>query len=346
MIGTNKRNHSLLFIITVFVFAQLAWMGLLGMWIYWYVANYLIIEQVGEKLAPQIVIDSPNVGIFVGGILLIVGIATIMSLIFRNLTVQMKLTRLYDNFIANITHELKSPLSSLQLYLDTFNEKEISKEKQYEFLNLMLRDANRLNKLIDSILEISRLEQKRVAHDYHIHYADETIRKIIKKSVEHFRLPNNAVTITGEAKINCLIDNEAIQIVFDNLTDNAIKYSRNLVEIRVNLAATDKKIIIEFGDKGIGISQRDLKKVFNKFQRLESRLMPSVKGTGLGLYWVKQIIRYHHGKIYAFSEGENKGTTFRIELPVLHKSKKSLLKSLTNKKDNKTFSLVDERKSI
>jgi signal transduction histidine kinase len=336
MFTVRKKNHSPIFLITVFVFAQLAWMGLLGLWIHWYVTNYLIFVKVGEKLAPQMVIDSPNVVIFVGGILLIVGIATIMSLIFRNLTVQMKLTRLYDNFIANITHELKSPLSSLQLYLDTFRTKEISYEKKQEFLKLMLKDAYRLNKLIDSILEISRLEQKRIAHDYHVHRADDIIRKIIDNSIERFRLPKSVVKITGKAEFDCLIDKEAIQIVFDNLTDNAIKYSSNSVEIEVNLSANPKNIIIEFSDIGIGIASRDQKKIFNKFQRLENRLMPSVKGTGLGLYRVRQIIKYHKGKISVFSEGENKGTSFRIELPVYKPTRKKYLESLSGRNKNKT----------
>ncbi|MFA7227839.1 MAG: histidine kinase dimerization/phospho-acceptor domain-containing protein, partial [Melioribacteraceae bacterium] len=131
-----KKNRSLLFLIFAFIFAQFAWLGLLGLWIYWYVVNYLIIEQVGDKLSPQIVIDSPNVLVFVGGIILIVLIATAMFLIFRNLTVQVKLTKLYDNFIANVTHELKSPLSSIQLYLETLNSKSVSPEKQKEFYGL------------------------------------------------------------------------------------------------------------------------------------------------------------------------------------------------------------------
>src|ERR1035437_3559231 len=167
-----KKNRSLFYLIPAFVFAQFAWLGLLGLWIYWYVSNYLIIKQVGEKLTPQIVIDSPNVFIFVGGIILIVCIAVALFFIFRNLTIQIKLTRLYDNFIANITHELKSPLSSIQLYLETLNIKNISPEKQQEFFSSMTKDTDQLHKLINSILEISRIEQKRVFHNYHISAAE------------------------------------------------------------------------------------------------------------------------------------------------------------------------------
>lgn len=323
-----KKRHSLLYLIFAFVFAQFAWMGLLGLWIYWYVSNYLIFEQVGDKLSPQIVIDSPNVGIFVGGIILIVLIAIAMFFIFRNLTVQMKVTSLYDNFIANITHELKSPLSSIQLYLETLSIKEVLPEKRKEFLEIMMRDARRLKKLINSILEISRLEQKRIAHNYHVYNADAIIRQLIGEAVSQFRLSDSSVKINGELKCKCVIDKDAMQIVFDNLTDNAIKYSASAVHINLDLSRIKEKIIIEFRDKGIGIEPKNQKKIFHKFQRIDNKNIPSVKGTGLGLYWVKEILKFHGGKISVGSEGEDKGSCFKIELPVYHASKKIYMNSL------------------
>jgi signal transduction histidine kinase len=251
-----------------------------------------------------------------------------MFLIFRNLTVQLKLTKLYDNFIANVTHELKSPLASIQLYLETLHSKEIPANKQKEFYELMMRDSKRLKKLIDSILEISRLEKKRIAHNYHIYNADDVIRQIIKESTEQFRLSDTSVKILGEAPCKCVIDKDAMQIVFDNLTDNAIKYSINAVEIIVKLSCSKKYLIIEFMDKGIGIGQKNQKKIFHKFQRIDNRNVPNVKGTGLGLYWVKGIIKFHGGKISVFSEGTNKGSCFKIELPIYQTSKRFYINSL------------------
>ena len=156
-----KKRNSLVYYVIIFAIAQLAWMGLLGLWIYIYVSNYIIFEQVGDQLSPQITIDTPNALVFSGGIVLIVAIATGMSILIRNLGVQLNLTRMYDNFIANITHELKSPLASIQLFLQTLKSRDVPKEKQNEFLASMLQDTKRLQRLIDSILEISALEQKR-----------------------------------------------------------------------------------------------------------------------------------------------------------------------------------------
>ena len=324
-----KKHHSQFFVLFAFVLAQIAWLGLLGLWIYWYVSNYIIFKEVGKGqiVHPGILIDAPKVGVFVIGIIMIVGIAVAVFVIFRNLTVQRKLTGLYDNFIANITHELKSPLSSIQLYLETLSSKNIPPEKQKEFFSSMSKDTDRLHKLINSILEISRIEQKRVSHNYHISSA-EIIPKIIENSFKNFRLPENAVKIQGAVRGKCVIDNDAMQIVFDNLTDNAVKYSADPVSISVKLKSNEKQNVIEFSDHGIGIGIKDQKTIFNKFHRVYNKNIPNVKGTGLGLFWVKEIIRLHGGKISVKSGGLNIGTTFIIELPIYKTSKILYIKSL------------------
>jgi signal transduction histidine kinase len=323
-----KKSKSMFLVMSSFVASQLAWMGMLGLWIYWYVSNYIIFKQVGDKVSPEIELNGPNVGIFVIGIVMIVGLAVALVIIFRNLLVQRKLTSLYDNFIANITHELKSPLSSIQLYLETLSSKKLSVEKQNEFYAIMAKDTTRLHKLINSILEVSRLEQKRVAHNFHIYDADNILSQIIDNSIKHFNLPEGVVITQGKTGSQCVIDKEAMQIVFDNFTDNAVKYTAGNVKINIKLKTFLKKIVIEFTDKGIGIGLKDQKTIFDKFHRINNKAIPNVKGTGLGLYWVKEIIRLHGGKTSVRSEGINKGTTFIIELPIYKTSKKMYIKSL------------------
>jgi signal transduction histidine kinase len=173
------------------------------------------------------------------------------------------------------------------------------------------------------------LEQKRIAHNYHIYNSDTIIRQLISASVEQFRLEDSNVKISGSAPFKCVIDKDAMQIVFDNLIDNAIKYSEKQVEIHVTLSTNIKKrFIIELQDKGIGIETKNHKKIFNKFQRINNRNIPNVKGTGLGLYWVKEIIKFHGGKISVSSEGLNKGTCFKIELPIYQTSRRFYINSL------------------
>lgn len=314
--------------IIIFVLAQLAWLSLLGLWIYWYVYNYIVFEQVGDQISPQLTYDITNVVPFIIGLALLVGLLIITTLIFRNLNVQIRLTKLYDNFIGNVTHELKSPLSSIQLYLETLNERDVPAEKQMEFIGLMMKDADRLKKLVNIILEISALEQKKISHDYIVCDAGTTFKKLISESIEKFRLAENIVTIYGNASCQVVIDINALKIVIDNLVDNAIKYSTKPLNISVNLNCNAKKFMFDFSDNGIGISSKEIKKVFNKFYRIYDKNIPSVKGTGLGLYWANEIIKNHGGKILVFSEGLDKGTTFKIDLPIYEASSKRFVNKL------------------
>ena len=141
-------------------------------------------------------------------------------------------------------------------------------------------------------------------------------------------MEKEAVVINGHTDCEIVADIDAIKIVIDNLVDKAIKYSVNPAEITINLGSSAKKFIVEFSDKGIGIPPKEQKMIFNQFHRIYTKDIPSVKGTGLGLYWVKEIIKNHGGRISVTSEGEKKGSTFRIELPNYQTSKKRFLNSL------------------
>ena len=324
----KKKGINILHPIFVFILAQLAWLSLLGLWIYWYVSNYIILEQVGEKLSPQIVSKSTNFVTLIWGLILLVFVLGGMYLIFIYLTKQINLTRLYDNFIANVTHELKSPLSSIQLYLETMKLREVNPSKQKEFFTLMTKDINRLQNLINSILKISGLEQKKITENYHIYPAEEIVKEIIGESIEKYKLPQKSIEITGEAPCNCVLDRNALKIVFDNLIDNAMKFTTGSFQLIVQMAYTTKKFVLKFIDEGIGIPQKDQKKVFNKFYRIYGRKVPNIQGTGLGLHMVREIIKSHGGKITVYSEGENKGATFTIEFPIYKRTKKRYLNRL------------------
>jgi len=330
----NTKN-SLVFYVTIFVLAQIAWMGLLGLWIYFYVSNYLTISKVGDQLSPQINIDTPNALVFAGGIVLIVAIATGIGILFRNLGLQIKLTKMYDNFIDNITHELKSPLASIQLYIQTLNSRNVPLEKQKEFYDSMLQDTKRLQNLIDSILEISALEQKRIAHNFEIYDSDEIFKKLLNESRNQFKLGDKDFIIRGNLKGNCIIDPTAIKIVIDNLVDNAIKYSEVATKIIAEIYTESNKIMLSFKDSGIGIPISEQKQIFKKFHRIYREDIPNVKGTGLGLYWIQEIIKVHKGKISVKSEGINTGSEFILEFPIYKESGQKYLRKLLKFDKNK-----------
>jgi len=323
-----RGRNSLFYHILIFVVAQLVWLSLLGIWIYWYVRNYLVYEKVGEEVSPQLIYDVQNAVPFILGLILLIGLSFITSLIFRHLNVQLKITRLYDSFIGNVTHELKSPLSSIQLYLETLKQRDVPQEKQKEFIEMMTKDADRLQGLINSILEVSAHEKGKLAYDYQVYYADTIIKKILEESFERLRVGKENYNIIGKADCEISAGRDALKIVFDNLIDNSLKYSvkQPVIEVRIN--CNEKMLVIEFTDNGIGISPKEQKKIFNKFYRIYGKDIPSVKGTGLGLYRVKELIKTHNGKLSVSSEGEGKGTTFRIELPIYRGEKNNWLKNI------------------
>ncbi len=330
-----KNKHPLFYHIFIFILAQIAWLMLLGIWIYWYVSNYIIFEEVGDQISPQILYDNINVIAFVGGLILLVGISFGMSMTFRHLNVQLRLTRLYDNFIGNITHELKSPLSSIQLYLDTLSSRNVPPGKQIEFIELMKKDAQRLNRLINSILEISALEQKNISHDFQVFNSGELVKNLAINSAENFKLPAGSFLFEGEANCEIVADKNALRIVFDNLVDNAIKYSIEPAKIIVSMSCTGKMFVVEFQDNGMGILPNDQKNIFKKFHRVYSKDIPNVKGTGLGLYWVREIIKFHKGVISVVSSGKNPGTKFIMQLPIYKSTRKRYFEKLLEKTKNR-----------
>jgi two-component system, OmpR family, phosphate regulon sensor histidine kinase PhoR len=326
-----RGKHSLFYHILIFVIAQLVWLSLLGIWIYWYVSNYIIFEKVGDQVSPQLVYDVQNALPFILGLILLIGLSFITALIFRHLNVQLRLNKLYDNFIGNVTHELKSPLSSIQLYLETLKQREVPAEKRKEFIDMMVKDANRLQSLINTILEISAQEKKKLLQDFRVYKADILVNELIKEACEKFRVEKENFTIIGDASCEIAASKDGLKVVFDNLVDNAVKYSTEQAIIRITLNCNPKKFSILFSDLGIGINIKEQKKIFNKFYRIYNKEIPNVKGTGLGLYRVREILKAHEGKITVFSEGEGKGTTFKVELPTYGSiSKRRLKKFLKN----------------
>jgi two-component system phosphate regulon sensor histidine kinase PhoR len=335
-----KKSDSLLYHIFVFTLAQLSWFSLLGLWIYWYVSNYIIITTAGDKLSPQIISESTNVMTLIGGLILLVVISVAMSLIFIYLTRQMNITRLYDNFIANITHELKSPLASIQLSVETLTKRSVPDQKRKDFYLLMSKDIERLNNLINTILNISGLEQKKHVYNFQLYPAQKIVNTIISESVMEFNLPQESVIIRGKTDCNCAIDRRTFKIALNNLFDNSIKYSEGPVKIVIQFSQNIKSFIISFSDNGIGIPFWEQKRVFNKFQRINNPESPTVQGTGLGLYWVKEITKAHGGNVSVVSRGRNQGCTFRIDIPIYPSARKRYIKKLLKmaQKNNKMTS--------
>jgi signal transduction histidine kinase len=223
----------------------------------------------------------------------------------------------HDAFLNAVTHELKTPIASIRLYLETLKSREVSEEKRGEFYNVMLADTSRLLNTVELVLQASRTREK----DRLLNISEINLGELLRESVgiikTRYNLDENAINFyekPGETKISG--DAAEMQIVFVNLLDNAVKYSVEPVEISIRLRnPNEKNVEIRIKDNGIGLEETEMKRIFKRFYRVSNLSTQKIKGTGLGLNIVRSIIDKHKGKIFAESKGEGKGSTFVVRLP-------------------------------
>ncbi len=322
------KIYSLAKYIVIFVLVQLAWLAVMGLWIARFVTNHLVFKEIDQRYAIHIS-SGGEIATLVIGLVLIVAVVAGMSVIFRYLYFHFRQTRLYDNFISSITHELKTPLASIQLYIDTIvSYQDLNPQQTAQFIEQMRSETARLNKMINSILEIGRLESKRALTRCTVYEADEVLRSIWEELRVRYGLSHNQLCISGQCSTQIVIDKDAIRLLFENLFDNSQKYSEQPVQIDINLMETNKRIVITYRDHGVYVPKNQLKKIFKKFYRITGPQIPSVKGTGLGLYLVKGIVGFHRGHIKTQIPEDGKGLLFRIEIPVYQTGCRSHLNKL------------------
>jgi len=222
----------------------------------------------------------------------------------------------HDAFLNAITHELKTPIASIKLYLETLKTRPVDEEKRREFYDVMLADSDRLLGTVEQVLQASRTREKqRTLNLAEIDIGDllgDTIRTI--RSQQH--LDDAAIRYTPPAeRVGVLGDRGELEMAFANLLDNAIKYSDGEPKISVKIRSNTRKAEVYIKDSGIGLARADLKRIFKRFYRVPEEA--AAKGTGLGLSIVRAIVEKHGGSITAESKGTGKGSTFVVRLPLV-----------------------------
>ncbi|MBM3268275.1 MAG: HAMP domain-containing histidine kinase [Candidatus Sericytochromatia bacterium] len=230
---------------------------------------------------------------------------------------QIRDNQLQTNFIDAVTHEFRSPLTSLKLHLDTLRLRDVPQERAGQFYALMADDVERLQTLVEQVLEAGRAEHRgrrfsieRIAVAGQIERAAQTVRR-------RHGLSDGQLRTQIAAGLHVEADPTALDIVLHNLLENAVKYSREgQVDVLVMADVQQPgEVGISVRDAGVGIPRNQLKRVFQRFYRLGNELTRTRKGTGLGLYVVREIMKGMKGRVTAMSPGENLGSTFVITLP-------------------------------
>jgi two-component system sensor histidine kinase SenX3 len=224
----------------------------------------------------------------------------------------------HDSFINAVTHELKTPIASIRLYLQTLQRRDVDEAKRREFYRLMLDDTGRLLGTVEQVLKAGKAGHKQAT----LHRVQLDFDQLVRECVEVVRTSHHLQpeALRYEAAMNgggatVIGDFEELRTAVSNVLDNAIKYSGDKVDVAVRVEAPDDKhIVLSVRDQGVGISEAELKRIFKRFYRAPNRIA-NVKGTGLGLFIVRAIARKHGGRAFAESAGEGRGTTVVVELP-------------------------------
>lgn len=261
--------------------------------------------------------ETPVVVLIVGILLFALIIAgIIIYTVF--LVLEIKRNEDHDAFINAVTHELKTPLASIRLYLDTLKARPVTDSQRHEFYDVMLADVERLRHTVDQVLKAGVVREKQRAAVRTPLDMGLLARECVDLAVMRHHLPPGAIALEAHDGASLMVrgDAEELRTVITNLLDNAVKYSGSDVRVTVSLAAPAPDTIwVRVQDRGVGIPRKQLKRIFNRFYRVQARGIRQVKGTGLGLYIVRTIARKHGGRVFAQSEGEGRGATFTVELP-------------------------------
>ena len=260
------------------------------------------------------------------GLLLLLGVASFVILIgglvlnTAFLIREIRKSEQHDAFIHAVTHELKTPLASIKLYLQTLQQRDLVPGTQHELIDTMLEDAERLQRTIDQILLAGKTgDARRVDNPTEVDVADIVGECVVLAAKRHHLVEGELRLVDpvpgGEFVIKG--DRDELVAAIINLVDNAVKYSGDRVKVGVAVARIGaRRVAISVRDQGIGITSQELKRVFRRFYRLPSALQSRVRGTGVGLSIVRAVARRHGGRAYAESRGAGKGSTFTLELPL------------------------------
>jgi signal transduction histidine kinase len=260
------------------------------------------------------------------GILLFLGVLLLLAIIAGVVLNTIFLVReihrneQHDAFINAVTHELKTPVASIRLYLETLQTHAVEESKRQEFYRIMLHDSDRLLSTIEQVLRTGRVGPSRRKLNISPIDLGGLIDGCIERAAKLYGVPANGIRYQRDGSAGPLTimgDFDEVQAAVSNLLDNAVKYSGSNVDVRVTTQPSDAGFVtLRVTDQGPGIPPTELKRIFKRFYRVPGQLAIRVKGTGLGLYIVRSVARRHGGRVWAESEGHGHGSTFILQFPV------------------------------
>jgi len=302
---TRMRKRSniplLLILMLVYILAQLGWWA------------FLITELTGEVYK-----NSPKMNLRIWMVLgegMVFATLLLMGFIYtyKAYKKEIELSRKQKNFLLSVTHEFKTPIASLRLFLETIHKRELDNKQKEEFITRALNDVDRLNGITENILLAAKIDMQA----FPVTKTKTDFSALVKKVIDNLAasIGKNYKTVSDiQSGIIKEIDEHSMVSVITNLYDNAVKYSPEGSEIKISLSENNNRVILKVADQGTGINENKKKMIFEKFYRIQDEDTRSAKGTGLGLYITKYFVEQHGGKINV-SENIPKGTVMEIIFP-------------------------------
>ena len=268
-----------------------------------------------------IIVNWREAGLLLAGILLFPLIITgvVLNTIF--LVREIRRNEQHETFINAVTHELKTPIASVKLHLQTLQNRQVDDVKRKEFYQVMVDDCDRLLGTVEQVLRAGRLRARlhRTSHRP-IDLGTIVDECLTLARTRHHLVPDAVTyreTLANGERPQVLGDEDDLRAVVSNLVDNAIKYSGNSVQVAVELEQTEPShAILRVRDRGIGIPVSERKQIFKRFYRVPGAMATRIKGAGLGLFIVRTVVARHGGKVFAESDGPGRGSTFTVQLPL------------------------------
>lgn len=237
---------------------------------------------------------------------------------FKSIRKEIELAQIKNDFVSNVSHELRTPLALINMFAETLSMGRVkTEEKKIEYYGIIQQETERLSKIVNKILNFSKIE----AGKWKYNFTKVDLNEIVKKvyDVYKFHLNSNGIEFileSAESEIKILADAEAVSEAIINLIDNAVKYGGDTKKVIIKTGVQSKNTFVEVQDFGVGISQEDQKRIFEKFFRVTTKEVHNTKGTGLGLTLVKHIAEGNNGEVSLKSE-IGKGSSFKLSFPLL-----------------------------
>lgn len=304
--------------ITVFVSLQIFLVSVITIWVVYFVDKEAELAKLAKLLGSESFDNRYAIVILVVGCILLGMALVATTILFVQSQKRGYLIELQRSFVSSVTHELRSPIASLQLALETLNSRELKPEMQKKLFTMSLADIERLRRLVEQILVSGRLDRG-------VPVFGETPEKVpLKSAIENVIASSKfldekveeRVTIDCADDMHLMAPGPAVNIILTNLIENAVKYSPKDTEITIECSKTSwDTAVIMVKDQGMGLDKHEQRRIFRMFHRAPQAAKKAIPGTGLGLFIVRQTVRSLRGKIWVESAGRDQGSTFYVELP-------------------------------